>query len=298
MRLKLTAAILSCVAMGIWAVNSAQAQVNVDVEVGGAARPQQEQKVRYDTVLRSSSIIGMKVKNAQGQDLGKINDLVIGLGSGRIRYAALSFGGFAGLGDKLFAVPFRSLQLHYGEEDKYFVLNVPIETLKNAEGFDQDNWPDTANPQWAAGIDKHYGVERGRRQPQTEASTATDPTARPRNVQDVAYRASTIEGMDVQNAAGEDLGDIHELVIDMRRGDVRYAALSFGTTLGFGGKLFAIPWNKLTLKQQDSDRFFVLNVSEETLKNAPGFNEDNWPDTATEQWQRDIDKYYGPEQRG
>ena len=54
--------------------------------------------------------------------------------------------------------------------------------------------------------------------------------------------ASTIEGTGVQNAAGEDLGEINELMIDLEKGRIAYAVLSFGGFLGLGDKLFAIPW--------------------------------------------------------
>ena len=102
--------------------------------------------------------------------------------------------------------------------------------------------------------------------------------------------ANTLEGNDVYNAAGESLGDVKAIMIDVPRGRVAYAVLARGGVLGMGEKLFAIPWNALTL---DTDRkCFVLNVDKETLKNAPGFDKDNWPSMADETWARDLHKYY------
>ncbi len=102
--------------------------------------------------------------------------------------------------------------------------------------------------------------------------------------------ANTLEGNDVYNAAGESLGDVKAIMIDGPRGRVAYAVLARGGVLGMGEKLFAIPWNALTL---DTDRkCFVLNVDKETLKNAPGFDKDNWPSMADETWARDLHKYY------
>src|SRR5262245_1280011 len=56
-------------------------------------------------VLSADTLTGDKVVNAAGEDLGKIEDFMLDVESGRIRYAVLSFGGVLGLGSKLFAVP-------------------------------------------------------------------------------------------------------------------------------------------------------------------------------------------------
>lgn len=102
--------------------------------------------------------------------------------------------------------------------------------------------------------------------------------------------ASTLEGDKVVNRQNETLGTISEIMLDVPRGRIAYAVMSSGGFLGLGDKLFAIPWSALTL---DTDRkCFVLNVDKETLKNAPGFDKDNWPSMADETWARDLHKYY------
>ncbi|GAA5784645.1 PRC-barrel domain-containing protein [Chitiniphilus shinanonensis] len=75
------------------------------------------------------------------------------------------------------------------------------------------------------------------------------------------------------NTAGDDLGEIKGIMLDVQRGRIAYAVLSFGGFLGVGNKLFAIPWQTLVL---DTDRKrFVLDVSEERLKAASGFDKDH-----------------------
>ena len=86
--------------------------------------------------------------------------------------------------------------------------------------------------------------------------------------------ASTIEGTPVQNQAGEDLGEINELMIDLEKGRIAYAVLSFGGFLGLGDKLFALPWEALTMSAGGD--FFILNVSRERLEQAEGFDKDRW----------------------
>src|SRR5512133_1587366 len=96
-------------------------------------------KTMYPNVLSSSSICSDHVKNAAGEDLGKIEDLMIDLHSGRIAYAVLSFGGFLGMGNKLFAIPWQALKLELYEHA--FILDVNKEILEKAEGFEKGKWP-------------------------------------------------------------------------------------------------------------------------------------------------------------
>lgn len=68
----------------------------------------------------------------------------------------LAFGGVLGMGDKLFAVPWRALSL--GTVNKRFTLDIAKETLKDDPGFDKDRWPSMADATWAAGVHKFYGT--------------------------------------------------------------------------------------------------------------------------------------------
>jgi sporulation protein YlmC with PRC-barrel domain len=114
-------------------------------------------KGRYPKVLSSSTISSDHVKNAAGEDLGKIEDLMIDLDTGRVAYAVLSFGGFLKMGNKLFAVPWEALKVDTA--NKQFLMNVDKKVLENAPGFDKDNWPDMADPTFGARIYKHYGYK-------------------------------------------------------------------------------------------------------------------------------------------
>ena len=102
--------------------------------------------------------------------------------------------------------------------------------------------------------------------------------------------SSTLLGNDVYNADGEDVGDIKDIMLDMRSGKVSYAVLSFGAFLGMGEKLFAVPWSALELDTEN--RCFILKVSKDRLKDAPGFDKDHWPNMADQVWQREIRTYY------
>ena len=101
----------------------------------------------HPRVRPASTMIGSKVVNPEGEQLGSIKELMIDLDDGQIAYAVLSFGGFLGVGDKLFAVPLEALT--FDTEAHTVILDVDKEILKNAPGFDRDHWPDTA--QYEAG---------------------------------------------------------------------------------------------------------------------------------------------------
>ena len=105
--------------------------------------------------------------------------------------------------------------------------------------------------------------------------------------------ADTLVGNDVYNHKDEDLGDIKEIMLDMRSGKVGYAVLSFGGFLGMGEKLFAVPWNALVLDTKN--KRFMLNVEKDRLKGAPGFDKDQWPNMSDQSWAKEIHSYYGTE---
>jgi sporulation protein YlmC with PRC-barrel domain len=106
---------------------------------------------------RASKLIGTDVENGQGEDLGKIEDVVLDPQDGRVAYAVLSFGGFLGLGEKYFAVPWSALTAKAGEDDT-LILNVDKEKLQNAPGFNKSNWPNMADRTWGKEIHSYYGV--------------------------------------------------------------------------------------------------------------------------------------------
>jgi sporulation protein YlmC with PRC-barrel domain len=237
--------------------------------------------------LSASTIKGNKVVNRAGEDLGKIEELMIDLRGGRTGYAVLSFGGFLGMGDKLFAIPWNafSLKLH----DHAFVLDVPKETLEKAEGFDKDNWPVTTRESISTTY-TYYGYEPYWQREATERTGLPGEIESERVVsrtREAAGReapdflsAGTIKGDKVVNAAGDDLGKIDELMIDLQDGRIGYAVLSFGGFLGMSDKLFAIPWQALSLRVHE--HAFVLDIPKDVLERAEGFDKDNWPLTRNE----------------
>lgn len=108
--------------------------------------------------------------------------------------------------------------------------------------------------------------------------------------------ADTLIGNEVRNNQDENLGEIKEIMLDVADGGIEYAVLSFGTVLGMGGKLFAVPWSALKLDTEE--KCFRLDVAKDRLKDAPGFDKDDWPDFADKTLVNDLHAYYGTKPYG
>jgi sporulation protein YlmC with PRC-barrel domain len=121
-------------------------------------------------LMGADTLLGEKVVNEYGVELGDIKEIMLDMQTGQVAYAVLAFGGFMGMGEKLFAVPWQAL--HLDTENKRFLLNVDKDRLKTAPGFNRDAWPDMADMQWANSIHAFYGTDPNRpRGPGSAAAT-------------------------------------------------------------------------------------------------------------------------------
>lgn len=148
-------------------VAPATAQVSVDVDANRDRtttrdRDYSDRSKANDKMepLRASELIGHSIVNGKDETLGSIEDIVLDRNDGSVKYVAVSMGGFLGLGDKLFAVPYKELQCQRQDGEHVITLDVTKEQLEDAKGFDQDNWPDMANKQWQMNNDRVYDSGR------------------------------------------------------------------------------------------------------------------------------------------
>src|SRR5664279_2405620 len=141
-----------------------------------------------------------------------------------------------------------------------------------------------------AKLDRHQKVQGSRRIRSIAMQSRikkTDPDKKYRGV----LAASTLAGDSVRNSAGEDLGKLDEIMIDIPSGRVAYAVLSFGGVLGMGNKLFVVPWS--LLRVDEDKKCFILNVDKTKLEKAPGFDKSKWPVMADTTWGSEVFRYYG-----
>jgi sporulation protein YlmC with PRC-barrel domain len=91
--------------------------------------------------LTATTIIGDKVLNGSSETLGQVKDVMLNIHDGKIEYVVIEYGGFLGIGEKFFAVPFKALTLDTSKHA--FILHQKKEVLENAPGFDKNHWPET-----------------------------------------------------------------------------------------------------------------------------------------------------------
>lgn len=103
--------------------------------------------------------------------------------------------------------------------------------------------------------------------------------------------AHTLTGDKVMNRAGETLGNVDDIMLDVSLGRIAYVVMAAGGFMGLGEKLFALPWSALTLDAQR--KCFLLDASKESFRNAPGFDKDHWPEEADETWHQSVHAHFG-----
>jgi sporulation protein YlmC with PRC-barrel domain len=285
--------------VGIVAILTAMAAAQSETQKGSTSSSYTQSKSDPSStksgphICFAEDLIGMSVVSPQGEKLGKIEDVVVHPG-GEVAYAVLSFGGFLGMGDKLFAIPWHMLKPEHAEhaekgadKDKSskdkdmdkdmeshseshkmhgpLVLAVEKEQLKNAPGFEKDHWPVMANADWAAGVDRYYGSSGEHKGHATEADA-------PRST--VIWRLSELKGYDVQSPEKKKLGDIKDVGIDAK-GRASFVVISVGGALGVGGRLVAAPWDALQFSQEagKDKKLITLAISKERLELAPQVKE-------------------------
>ena len=210
-------------------------------------------------MYKASKLIGMEVKDRNGNSIGEIKNMALDPAQNEVRYAVLSFGGVMGIWDKLFAVPLNAFER--GKDDNVLVLNVSKPQLDKIKGFDDDYWPTYVAGYWSG--EQENASARNAQPPATGA----------------VIKATEYLEREVNNLNGEELGEIKDLAIDLSSSRIKYVVIEHGGLLGVGEKLVAVPASTLS-SSADNDEIF-LNATEEELKNARGFPDDKWPVAAT-----------------
>ena len=258
---------------------------------------------------KATDLKGKNVTNSENENLGEIKDIVVDPNSGRILYAVLEFGGFLGMGEKLFAVPFQSLQS--SGDNKAFILNVEKDRLKSAPGFDKSQWPNFADEQFATTTYQYYSLTpywqvrndnasgtTTHREHSSKTSTggSNDNGSTITTTTTIHYRdrwnqratawqkGSDLCGKNVVDSRNENTGKLSDCVIDPDGARIVYGVVSFRD------KYFAVPWSALTLPADAKQ--FVLNGNNDQLKDSVSFGKDNWPNMTDERWARDTFTYY------
>ena len=253
---------------------TALAQDTTAVKKGGteitlerSTRPMRVERLGY--AEKAGDIIGMEVKNYDGVNLGKVDDIAVDLETGRIVEVIFSTGGFIGLGVTMVPVPPGAL--HHDVANKVLHLKSDKEQIKAAPQFGTSSWAEIGQSNQVADVYRYYGQEpyfTAENQP----TPGPDATARLGYVQ----RVTQLMGVSVKNAQPETLGKVENLMLDLPAGRVISVIVSSGGFLGMGGELSAVP--PAAFRFNSEHKHLHLDVSKETLSSAPHFKSSEWPD--------------------
>ena len=113
--------------------------------------------------IRASKLIGMKLQNTAKENVGSVKDIVLNTSTGEVQYLAVTYGGFLGVGDKMFAVPMEAIKTQYDPnypDQAMLILDVSKEQMNGAQGFDESHWPSFSDSNFTTDLYRRYKVER------------------------------------------------------------------------------------------------------------------------------------------
>ncbi len=230
--------------------------------------------------LRGSTLVGKNVQDVNGKNIGEIKDVIVDASSGRVHYAVLGFDPGWFKSEKLYPFPLSQFRPGSDRGDR-LVLNVEKGRLQNMPGFETDKWPDWNRADARRGYDEYHGA---------------------RNMQASAgarfVRLSKLLDADVEDANGKDVGDIEDVVVNMRTGHVRYAVIDFDPGWFKDDKLVALPMGAFSASRDDDD--LIVKVDQAKLADAPAFDRNRWPENdrtfanSFDRWSRDAGYGVGP----
>jgi sporulation protein YlmC with PRC-barrel domain len=213
-----------------------------------AAAPAHAQQVeppapQSETVIELSvnKLVGQKVTDAHGRDLGQITDVVMDMQAGKVYAAVLEYGGFLGMRAKQYAFPFD--ELARGKDKNRLTVNVDKEMLENAEGFAKAQWP---------AIDRAYWGRVGGPRHASAGDTA------PQAAKPILMRANDLIGEPVQDNRGRKVGKVSDVVVNLGDGKLRHLAIDVD-----GAGSASLPPDALTI---GTEKQLVINMGAEQLK--------------------------------
>ncbi|MGN6553693.1 MAG: PRC-barrel domain-containing protein [Verrucomicrobiota bacterium] len=226
-----------------------------------------------------NKITGREVRNNDNQRLGKVEDLVVDLESGRILYTVVSVGGFLGIGDRQIAVPPSAVT----EKGKQLRLDADKDKLMDAPQFSQNEDVKTQlTPQFVSRVNEYFGQS---------SSWFQNAEGKMAEKFGNVHKASDLIGMDVHNVANRTIGEVNNIVVDLPSSRVVYVVLEPDSSLNLKDNLYALPPNALTLSSDGKS--LNTGIDENKLASAPHFNKDNWPNLSDQSLAGKIYQFYG-----
>jgi sporulation protein YlmC with PRC-barrel domain len=205
------------------------------------------------TAVDAEKLIGRTIENANGDNVGEIESVVIDQ-DGKVRYVIAGVGGFLGIGEKNVALEWEDLTISENGEKV-----VTAATKDQLAALPEHKYPETVKPGSVYPYD-----EAVRTNPTLEEATA--PAA---GILGIA--ASDLVGAKVENANGDNIGEIHEVLLSSE-GNAEALVVDVGGFLGMGEHTVAMKWTDVSIRSEDNNAVVVTTeMTKDQLQGLPEY---------------------------
>jgi sporulation protein YlmC with PRC-barrel domain len=237
-------------------------------------------------VERANKLIGKEVLSSDNQKLGKLENIIVDLDSGKILYTVIGSGGVLGAGEKKFAVPPRAFNEVANEN---ISLKVDKARFQGAPQFTREISKDEeiGKASFVNQVNQYFAQGIGDRISDTASSATTSSATEYKSV----FKVDDLIGMKIKNSSDADLGKVDNVAVDLSNGHVVYVILSPAMGLKLGNEYFALPPN--SLMTSPDRKVLTTDLTKEKLAGAPHFTKDNWASLSDKTWASQVYQYYG-----
>jgi len=225
-------------------------------------------------VVPTSGLMGATVRTSNGDEFGKVKDIVLTPDEKAVSYVVIARGGFAGIGERLFAVPWSAISA--SSDGKRVTTSISPSELNSETSFDKDKWPDVGQTKWTM---EPYSYDS------MQTFTPDDSLFSLR-------RVSNITQLHAGNRQGRLLGTMDGLGIEKSSGRVAYGVLSVSGGLIERKKVALVPWDAVTLQQDPA--VAGINIDRGKLE-AAAFDKSQWPNWSDRAYSMNLYRMYGME---
>ncbi len=226
--------------------------------------------------MRGSDLIGLTLNDNANAKIGTVEDVLVNE-EGDVQYIVFDSDMALNTGSQRVALDWSMFNIETGDEEMTFT---GAKTDIEAAPVLNENLLDSTT----------FVVRSAQATPTTGAAVPVELAN--------LIRVSKYSNFDPRNSADENLGEVEDLVFNLRAGILEHSIVNFGGFLGLGAKNVAVPWEGFQLSRTaDNEPFFLLNVSRDKLEQAPQIESldetlPRWPETISPSWDSDASTYW------
>jgi sporulation protein YlmC with PRC-barrel domain len=232
----------------------------------------------FGNLLKASDLIGMSVERGNRKSVGKVEDIVVGLETGRAVAIIVALNE----NNTLRAVP--PGVLHYDLLQKVIHLKTTPEKVALAPVLERPTWKKSLAPEKLAALYRHYDAEP----PFAVSGKGTKNSPPPLGTTEMATK---LDGAPVKNLKSEQIGQVQNCMVDLSTGRIPFVVIATGEFIGKKDALSPVPAQAMNYDKGRA--MLVLDVDRETLARMPHFKATAWPNITKGSYLADIYAAYG-----